>query len=94
MAVSVEHQAEQNMFTARLDGQDAGRLVYTPHKTRPEWVVYSTSVSPVFEGRGVGSALTLTAVEAAQAQQIKIVPTCWFVAGWLDRHPEFADVRK
>ncbi|MCH9816364.1 MAG: N-acetyltransferase [Actinomycetia bacterium] len=94
MTVTVEHHTEQNMFSATLDGQDAGRLVYTPHKSRSEWVAYSTSVSPMFEGRGVGSALTLAAVEAAQAQQVKIVPTCWFVAGWLDRHSEFADVRK
>jgi predicted GNAT family acetyltransferase len=94
MSLEVSHQQDAHMFVASLDGEDAGRLAYDPHRSKAEWVAYSTSVSPRFEGNGVGSALTLAAVEAAQRDAVKIVPTCWFVAGWFDRHPEFADVRK
>jgi len=45
----------------------------------------STFVDPAVRGRGVGNALVQEAVSYARANQMEIIPTCWFVKRWLDR---------
>lgn len=85
--MQVAHDPVAQTFTAVLDGELAGALYY--RESRPgEWQMYSTRVPTRFEGRGVGSALARAAVETAVAGDKRVDPTCWFVAGWIDRHPE------
>jgi predicted GNAT family acetyltransferase len=49
-------------------------------------VLIHTETQPDFEGRGVGSALTRMALDAAREQDHMIVPLCPFVEGYIDRH--------
>jgi uncharacterized protein len=58
------------------------------------WEFYSTQVDPAMEGRGVASALVLAAMKAATGAGVRVVATCWYVEGWLDRHPEFQQLRE
>ncbi len=77
-------------FEARVGGEPAGFLDYRlagDVATMPH-----TVVEPRFEGSGVGSALVQAAVQAARDRGWRIVPSCWFVAGWLQRHPEHQDL--
>ncbi len=37
----------------------------------------------------MGSALVRDVIEKADQADARVVPTCWFVAGWLDRHPQY-----
>lgn len=87
MALEVVHDVGARSFRAVRDGRDAGHLSY---RIRPDgtWDLYSTVVSPRYEGQGIGSALTAQAVAAAVAAGAAVAPSCWFVAGWLERHPE------
>jgi len=48
-----------------------------------------TEVPGDFEGQGVGSTLVKGAFEIVQAENLKIVPTCPFIAAYLRRHPEY-----
>jgi predicted GNAT family acetyltransferase len=54
--------------------------------------LYHTESPPALAGRGVGSKLIRTALLSARAQGLKVRPTCSFVAAYLKRHPEFADI--
>ena len=45
------------------------------------------------EGHGIGSALVRGVLDIARAQGMKVVPVCPFVKGYMDRHPEYADLR-
>jgi hypothetical protein len=38
--------------------------------------------------RGAGRALVREALEHARARRLKIIPTCPYVAAWIERHPE------
>lgn len=77
-------------FEARLDGELAGSAYYTRRDTR---VVFShTEVDDAFEGQGVGSALVRGALDAVRARGERAVPSCPFIAGYIDQHPEYQDL--
>jgi predicted GNAT family acetyltransferase len=54
--------------------------------------LYHTESPLALAGRGVASALIETALLAARARGLRVRPTCSFVAAFLKRHPEFADL--
>ena len=49
-------------------------------------------VPQALEGRGVGSALVKATLEAVRAEGLKVVPRCSFIASYMRRHPEYADL--
>ncbi len=51
-----------------------------------------TGVDPAVRERGIASRLVRGALEAARAQELKVVPKCSFVASYIARHPEFRDL--
>ena len=63
--------------------RDLGDVVELPH----------TVVEPAYEGRGVGSALIKAVLADIRADGHRVLATCRFVAAFLDRHPEYADLR-
>jgi len=54
--------------------------------------LYSTFVPTGDRGKGVADRLVQAAVAHARAQGLRIIPSCWYVAVWLQRHPEHADL--
>jgi predicted GNAT family acetyltransferase len=55
-------------------------------------VLPHTVVPPAFEGRGVGSALAKAALGYAREQGLAVKPVCPFIAGYIGKHPEWADI--
>ena len=51
-----------------------------------------TEVDPAFEGRGVGSLLARAGIESVQAEGLRVLAVCPFIAGWLARHPQYAQL--
>jgi predicted GNAT family acetyltransferase len=51
-----------------------------------------TEVEPAFEGEGLGNALVAGALDEARAQGKRILPLCPFVAAYIRRHPDYADL--
>ena len=51
-----------------------------------------TRVLPAFEGRGVGSALARSALNDARHRGLTVQPVCAFMASWIERHPDYADL--
>ena len=52
-----------------------------------------TVVPPRHGGRGHGTAVVRGALDDLRARGVtEVLPTCWFVAAFLDRHPEYADL--
>jgi hypothetical protein len=52
-----------------------------------------TFVPEAQRGRGIGGRLTRRALEHARDTGRRVVPTCSFVASFIDRHPEFEELR-
>ncbi len=81
--------AEKHRFEIEIDGH----LALADYRIQDGVMeLYHTESPPALAGRGVGSKLIRTALVAARAQQLKVRPTCSFVAAFIKRHPEFADL--
>ena len=89
--VEVTDNPAENRYEARVDGELAGFAAY--HLTRSSIVFTHTEVDPAFKGRGVGSALARFALDEVRAKgERDVVPVCPFIHGWIDDHPEYADL--
>jgi len=53
-----------------------------------------TEVPPELGGKGVGSKLVQGALDQVRAKGLKVIARCEFVCGWIDKHPDYADLLK
>lgn len=90
MSVNIAHDMARNCFQTSVDGQTAA-LEYR----RDDPVVEMTRVvvPPPIEGRGIAGELTKAALDWARSEQLQVVPTCPYVAGWMQRHPDYLELR-
>ena len=51
-----------------------------------------TEVEGAFEGQGLASRLAAFALDDARRQGLRAVAQCPFMAGYVERHPEYADL--
>ena len=51
-----------------------------------------TEIDPAFGGHGYASTLIRAALDDAREHQTLIVPLCPYVAAWIERHPDYADL--
>ena len=90
LAIAVTDDTEHHRYAVAVDGVPAGGAYYRHEDGR---VVFThTEVDPVWEGRGVGSALARAALDDVRRTGRHAIPRCPFIAGWIRRHPEYLDV--
>lgn len=88
--LAVRDNAEESRYEVLVDGKVLGEILY---RTRPGRVVLlHTEVLPSAEGSGLGSRLVAGALEDIRARELRVVPLCPFVAAYIRRHPEYADL--
>lgn len=51
-----------------------------------------TVVEERFEGRGLAGQLVQAALDDIRSQGYRVDPKCSYVQGWLEKHPEYADL--
>ena len=89
-STAVEHEAERGRYVLRLDGEVVGVADY---RDRGDVLVFHhTEIDPARRGQGLGDILLRGALDDVRARGRQIVPTCWFVADFVDRHPDDADL--
>ncbi len=82
----VIHNAAQQRFEIHIEGHTA-ELTYT---LGGDTIVFMhTGVPSALEGQGVGSKLVKASLDYARANHLKIRSLCWFVSGYIQRHPEY-----
>jgi len=88
--ISVTRNDERGRFEAIIDGEVAGFSEFSLGEGRIEFT--HTVVEDAFEGKGVGGALVSQALDQVRAEGLAVVATCKFVRGYIERHPEYADL--
>ena len=88
--VEVRDNPSEHRFEIHHDGKLAGFARYVRRPGRIFFV--HTEIDPAFEGRGLGSQLASAALDATRATGERIVPFCPFIASYVERQPEYADL--
>jgi predicted GNAT family acetyltransferase len=55
-------------------------------------VLVHTEVPDALSGQGIGSAVVRAVLDDAGKRGLRVVPECEFAAGFIGRHPEYADL--
>lgn len=88
--VQVENNPAKHRYEAVVDGAVAGCAFY---RERPGTVVIThTEVGDEWEGQGVASSLIAGALDDIRARGLTVTPFCAFTRGYIERHPEYADL--
>lgn len=87
MERGVVHEPARGRFVDRSGGSESQLSYVAGGEGIVEFA--STWVDPSARGRGVGEGLVLTALEWAEGEGLKVIPTCWFVRTVVGRNPEY-----
>ncbi|MGH6790823.1 MAG: GNAT family N-acetyltransferase [Pseudolabrys sp.] len=85
----VRDNTERHRFEMDADGH----VAYSNYTLADGIITFMhTEVPKELEGRGIGSALVRGELEEARSRGLKVVAKCPFVAAYIKKHAEFADL--
>ncbi|MFG1947920.1 GNAT family N-acetyltransferase [Nonomuraea sp. NPDC048826] len=90
MSEDVVDNPEKSRFEIFVDGQVAG---FADYLLLPTKVVFThTEVLPEHSGKGLAGRLIGHALDLTRDTGLKVVPRCEYVAGYIERNPEYQDL--
>ncbi len=87
---TVVDRTDASRYEILSDGELAGYLDYR-HESDHVVLVYLEMI-PAFEGRGLAFALAQGVFADLRARGAMVDPQCPFMARWIAKHPEYADL--
>jgi predicted GNAT family acetyltransferase len=90
MDLQVTHDEQHQRYELLVDGQPTGVAEY--HTVGDTRVFFHTEIDRAQRGRGFGDALVRGALDDTRATGGHVTPQCWFVAQYIDEHPEYGDL--
>jgi uncharacterized protein len=91
MELAVHHDPAQGVFVV---GDRASGSVLEYVRSSPGVVSFvHTFVPPALRGHGIAEQLVTAGLAWAREQGLRVVASCSYVAAYLDRHPEWNDLR-
>lgn len=87
MQKELTHEPDARRYVLRVDGDLASVLDY---RVLGDSIAFTrTFTSPPYRGSGLAGELVRFAVDDVDAtSDRRIVPSCWYVGEWFDRHPD------
>jgi predicted GNAT family acetyltransferase len=84
--VPVSHNEAEQRFEARI-----GEAVATVNYQMNDGTITftHTEVPEELEGKGIAGQMAKAALDYARGNALKVVPRCSFIAGYIQRHPEY-----
>jgi predicted GNAT family acetyltransferase len=90
MDVVVRHNAGASRYEVLVDGRLVGLADYD--ETPSAVVFVHTEIDPAVRRRGLAAALVTGALDDVRRSGRTVVPRCWYVARFIDEHPEYRDL--
>jgi predicted GNAT family acetyltransferase len=89
--LTVIHNPQARRFEIEKDGY----LALLAYRLAEDKIVFThTGVPEELGGQGIGSLLARAGLDYARAQSLSVVPLCSFIAGYIQKHPEYQDLVK
>ncbi|MFN8473153.1 MAG: GNAT family N-acetyltransferase [Anaerolineae bacterium] len=86
LKVQVVHNRDKSRFEAEVEG----KVALLDYVESPGRIVFTHTFTPVgLRGRGIASQVVYAGLEYARANNLSVVPQCWFVADYIDGQPEY-----
>lgn len=84
---------KDNPARSRYELEEDGHIAFVLYKLHPGMIDFiHTEVPKELGGRGIGSKLAAGVLAAARARGLKVKATCPFIAAYVKKHPEAADL--
>ena len=90
MASEVRHNSDASRYEIVRDGRVVGIAEYV--EQGEVMVFHHTEIDAPLRGDGLGAELVGAALDDVRAQGRRIVPTCWYVAQFVELHPDYGDL--
>jgi predicted GNAT family acetyltransferase len=82
-----------NKALSRFELDIEGALAFANYRLTPSAVIITHTETPrAFRGRGIASELVRGALQLIRGDGLKVIAGCGFVADYLRKNPEFADL--
>ncbi|GAB3030648.1 GNAT family N-acetyltransferase [Parafrigoribacterium mesophilum] len=89
MATECRHEPDNRRYALRIDGELASVVDYSINGKSISF--HRTYTSPTHRGKGLAGEIVAFAVNDVEATtDLRVVPMCWYVGDWFERHPERA----
>lgn len=88
--LDIAHDPRLGRFSTRVEGQ---LCVLDYQLAGTLMVVVYTGVPAPVAGRGIAAALVRAAMDEARRRHWKVRPQCSYADLWLQRHPDYQDLR-
>ena len=86
----IKHNEQAQRFETTVDDTTA----YLSYQVQGDKLVYDHTIVPsAISGRGIAGDLTKHALDYARDQGKKVIPACSYVASYMQKHPEYADLQ-
>jgi hypothetical protein len=91
MSPQVRRDEDRSRYELVEDGTVVG---FADFRARDGVVVMPhTVIDPERRRQGLGAQLVAGALDDLRTRGDRVVPSCWYVAEFIDAHPEYADLR-
>jgi predicted GNAT family acetyltransferase len=86
----VVHNDDASRYELYVEGELASIADY--RRQDGALVMHHTETRGAFRGRGLAATLVRGALDDVRERKLRVVPSCWFVADFIEAHPEYADL--
>lgn len=91
MNPTIRHNQDEQAFYSTLDGYESELAYSLPAANVIDFT--HTFVDENLRGQGVGDALAVAALDYARKEGFRIKTSCTFMQAYVERHPEYQDLR-
>lgn len=88
----VRHNQDKNRFELRVDGAEPAHADYRRHEDTLEF--HHTYVPESARGQGHAATIVRAALDYARDNNFTVKPSCSYVAGYIERNPEYQSLLK
>ena len=88
-----QFEVRNNEAESRFETIVEGNTAFAAYRRDGDRIIFThTEVSEAMGGRGVASQLVRGALDQVRRQKLTVVPQCAYVAAFIRRNPEYADL--